>query len=164
MIELLIAIVLAGILATLAVPNFTSFIANNRSESMAATLSNALRLARSEAVKRGYRVSLCAANSDFTQCEPAPTTWGNGWLIFLNKNQVTTPAAATDIIQVFQSSDKYPLTASQAIASFESTGFAESSTANMTVVISPTNCSGNNRRTVTVKNTGRVTVTRSACP
>ena len=74
LIELIIAMTIFGILAAIAVPSFTSLIANHRASVAASDLYFSLALARSEATKRNARVTL------------APTTagasgWNDGWQI-----------------------------------------------------------------------------------
>ena len=59
LIELMISVVVASILLTVAVPNFFSMIQNNRMSATANSLVSALNFARSEAVRRGGTVRVC---------------------------------------------------------------------------------------------------------
>ena len=52
LIEVLIVLVIAGVLAAVAVPNLQNFIRNNRIKSQMYDLLNAVNIARTEAVKR----------------------------------------------------------------------------------------------------------------
>lgn len=70
-IELLITIVIAGILATIAIPSFSGLMAEQRAKSVATDLVIALTKARSEAVKRNADVTLTANAGG----------WGKGWQI-----------------------------------------------------------------------------------
>ena len=82
LIELMITLVLAAIILTLAVPGFQDIIRNNRAATQANELVTALGLARSEAVKRGARVSLCPS-TDQASCTGG-ADWSNGWIVFLD--------------------------------------------------------------------------------
>jgi type IV fimbrial biogenesis protein FimT len=68
--ELLAAIAITGILAALAAPSMSQFVANQRLKSASSELFLALLRARSEAVKR---------NADIT-VQPV-STWNDGWTI-----------------------------------------------------------------------------------
>ncbi|MEW5769539.1 MAG: GspH/FimT family pseudopilin [Pseudomonadota bacterium] len=84
LIELLVTISIAVILMTLAVPSFMDFVRNNRLTAQTNDLVLAFAYARSEAVKRGVRVTVCSRSSD-TACA-ASTTWDGGWLVFVDNN------------------------------------------------------------------------------
>jgi type IV fimbrial biogenesis protein FimT len=70
LVELMIAMALLGILASIAVPFYGNVIADQRNRAAANELHTALVLARSEAVKRNTPVTL----------SPMPT-WTQGWRI-----------------------------------------------------------------------------------
>ncbi len=70
--ELLITIVIVGILATVAIPAFTGFIANQRIKTASFDLMSALSLTRSEALKR---------NTDVVTVTPAIGGWHDGWTV-----------------------------------------------------------------------------------
>ena len=57
--ELMVTIAIAAILVGIAIPSFTSIIVSNRLTTSANELVTALNLARSEAVKRGMRITFC---------------------------------------------------------------------------------------------------------
>ena len=83
MIELLITITIAVILLTIAAPSFQSFIAQNRVESASNQLLASFAYARSEAIKRGARITVCKS-SDAANCGGAG--WEEGWIIFLDSD------------------------------------------------------------------------------
>jgi len=84
LIELLVTISIAAILLAIAVPNFMTFVQNNRLASQANDLVTALNYARSEAIKRGVRVTVCSRSTD-AACAGS-TTWDTGWLAFVDTN------------------------------------------------------------------------------
>lgn len=84
LLELIITVTVAGILAAIAVPSFQGIIANARTRSTAESFNQALQLARSEAIKRNARVSfrfttagawtVCSAVSTTVQTSCTPTS------------------------------------------------------------------------------------------
>jgi len=83
LIELLITLVIAAILVTIAIPNFSGLIQNNRLISQTNSLIADLNYARSESIKRGTPVSVSAEDGE----------WANGWVIKLQS------AADTDFLR-----------------------------------------------------------------
>lgn len=84
LVELMITLAIAVILLTVAVPGFQSFILNARRTMLANDLVLALAYAKSEAVKRGVRVTVCSRQDD-TTCAGS-TTWDTGWLVFVDND------------------------------------------------------------------------------
>lgn len=92
LIELMVTIALAAIILTQAVPSFNALVQNNRLISQKNEFISALNLARSEALKRGVRVTVCAS-TDRTSCDT--TNWEKGWIIFSDRNGDVTLDAGT---------------------------------------------------------------------
>lgn len=85
LLELLTTLLLVSILMATAIPSFKSSIAKNRLTKTQQSLSDTLNLARSEAIKRGQRVIVCAS-TDQENCSEDPTAWNTGWLIMATAN------------------------------------------------------------------------------
>lgn len=83
LIELMVTIAVASILLTLAVPSFQSMVENNSLTTQINLLVGALNGARSEAVKRGQRVSICKSN-DATNCASSGG-YEQGWIMFVEE-------------------------------------------------------------------------------
>lgn len=79
LVELVVTVCIAGILAAVAIPSFMNVITNNRTTSVANQLVAALAYTRSEAVKRGQQVTM--KHKDITA-----RVWDNGWDIFTDNN------------------------------------------------------------------------------
>ena len=78
LIELLVTIAILAILLAIAVPNFIKFLQNSRLVGQTKDLVTALNYARSEAIKRGVRVSVCS-RLDNTTCSGATVVnWDAG--------------------------------------------------------------------------------------
>lgn len=84
LIELLVTISILAILLAIAVPNLITFIQNNRVTSQTNDLVTAFSYARSEAIKRGVRVTVCSRATDVA-CAGS-ITWDTGWLVFVDTN------------------------------------------------------------------------------
>lgn len=78
-VELMITLVVAAILLTMAVPDMNRLLLKSRLDAKANELRAALNFARSEAIKRGETVQLCSSVNG-TACGNT-TQWKNGWLI-----------------------------------------------------------------------------------
>jgi type IV fimbrial biogenesis protein FimT len=99
LVELMITLSVAAILVTIAVPSFSDFIKNNRLITQTNDFVTALNLARSEAVKRGDRVTVCKS-SDQISCSGSGG-WDQGWIVFADVNGdgvITDPA--TNVLRV----------------------------------------------------------------
>src|SRR4030065_326257 len=86
LIELVVAMAVAAILVTVAIPNMRTFIQNGRLNTQANDLIGDLNLARSEAIKRRSGVGICKSTNG-TAC-----AGGGGWregralFVDINKN------------------------------------------------------------------------------
>ena len=85
LIELMIVLALGAILMTIAVPSFTTTIQNNRLTAQTNDFVSTLNLARSEAIKRGARVTVCKS-ADASSCDTSTTGWEQGWIVFVDSN------------------------------------------------------------------------------
>lgn len=79
LIEVMIVVAILAIFAGIAAPNFRELITQNRMTSQANDLLAALQFARSEAITRGRRVSICPSNNG-TAC--TNSAWQGGWIVF----------------------------------------------------------------------------------
>ena len=80
LIEALITISIASVLASIAIPSFSKMIENNRITSASNEFLSALMYARSEAAKRSITVSICGSANGVT-CD-SPIDCAAGWIIF----------------------------------------------------------------------------------
>lgn len=79
-IELLIVMAIAGVLAVIAVPSMRDMVYNMRLRSANGLIISDLNLARGEAIKRNTRVLICVRNAAGTDCA-AGTNWQAGWVV-----------------------------------------------------------------------------------
>jgi type IV fimbrial biogenesis protein FimT len=78
LIELMVTIAVLAVLLGVGVPSFRSMIESNRLAAASNDLVTGLQFARSEAIKRGILVVLCARNAQ-DRCSIAPL-WTSGWV------------------------------------------------------------------------------------
>jgi type IV fimbrial biogenesis protein FimT len=83
LLELLIALTIGALLVMLALPTWGDWIADYRLMNHARALAGSMEIARSEAIKRAYRVDLCRS-ADLVQCGGAG--WTQGWLMYVDQN------------------------------------------------------------------------------
>jgi type IV fimbrial biogenesis protein FimT len=94
LVELLVVLLLAATLATLAVPAFRELGADARRNARLEELRASLQLARSEALVRGRPVVVCAS-SDGIACGPG-SAWSEGWATLVSSDgRATQPLAAS---------------------------------------------------------------------
>jgi len=84
-IEIMIALVVFGLLTALALPSYRDWIAAQQLANHAHFVADTLDVARSEAIKHGYRVNLCKTR-DRRQCTDEGG-WEQGWLLFVDENR-----------------------------------------------------------------------------
>lgn len=90
LVELLTAVAVVAVLATLAAPSFQTLYWDGRRTDAVNGLLHTLFLARSEAIKRGEVVSVCHS-SDGQRCGPG-VDWSAGWIVFVNLDRDEPPA------------------------------------------------------------------------
>ena len=99
LIELLVTIAIGAILLLVAVPNYITFVLNGRMAAQSNDFLSALQLARSEAVKRGFTVSVCKSANSAT-CTTAGT-WAQGYIVFTDGSTVGTLDGTDVLIRAF---------------------------------------------------------------
>ena len=80
LVELIIVLTIAGVLAALAAPGMQRFVASNRLTTQVNDLLADISTARSEAIKRNTITGICTSTSG-TSCT-AGGNWVNGWLVY----------------------------------------------------------------------------------
>lgn len=90
--EMLIVLAIIGIIASIAVPNFTDMIVEQRVRTVASELLNDIVVTRVEAIKQQRRVNM----------ERTGTTWKEGWRIYVDgtQNATDTPNGTYEVGEV----------------------------------------------------------------
>lgn len=94
LLELLVTLFTISILLGIAGPSFVDTVRNNRAAANANELVTALSIARSEAVRRGTRITLCGS-SDGAGCDG---DWEAGWILFVDGALNDTAAPMVDTL------------------------------------------------------------------
>lgn len=101
LIELVTVVIIAALLVVLALPSFRSTVVRNRVTEQVSELVTGLNLARSEAVKRGHRVTVCPSDAAQADCDLG-SNWSQGWLVFAERDDSVAGVNGDDeIIRVF---------------------------------------------------------------
>lgn len=159
LVELMVTIAVVMVLTVLAVPSFQTFLAGRRVEATADTLVSDFRYARSEAVKRTNRVTICPSVTG-TSCAGPGGLWKNGWIVFVDDDGDGTVDVGDVVLRV---QDALPGITSIAASDgssaykfvFEATGWSKA--ASWTFWVTPTG-SATVPRLVCISNKGRAAI------
>lgn len=103
LIETMVVVAIAAVLAALAAPSFTPIVERWRIRSATESLQSALYLARSEAIKRGGSIVLRKEATGTNGCALASGTsnWDCGWFVFVDANNNDTQNTGEEVLQRF---------------------------------------------------------------
>ena len=93
LLEVLITVAIISVLALVAFPSFTSYSQNSAMVANTSALLGSLKLARSEAITRGKRVSICASEDAITAGIPSCSStgkWEDGWVMWVDDSSDNT--------------------------------------------------------------------------
>jgi type IV fimbrial biogenesis protein FimT len=162
LIELMVTVGVISILAVIAMPNLLSVINANRLQTQADELAATLQLARSEALRRNVRVSVCRTTNG-TTCAGTSGRW-NQWIVL-----DTQPRAGGEAGGVIASGSAKPpvqITGSTPAISFRPNGMV--ALQGSLVACIPTESVDENQRILNVLVGGSVNSTKDngegACP
>ena len=165
LVELMVTLAVAIVLLAVGMPLFTGVAGSNRATTQANSLVAALKLARSEAVKRADVVTVCAG--DGSACGGAGD-WANGWFVHSDVNG-SGGLDANDVLRRWEAlsgGSTVTVTGGSSVV-FAASGEATSS---LTFETNNTDASGIAadadiaKRCITVTLSGQVRAARGACP
>lgn len=98
LLEVVIAVAVAGLLLSLAVPSFQAMQARRAVAAAIATIESDFALARSEAIRQGHSVTICSS-STAGQCladaASGDDDWTTGWIIYTElTNSSSSPSSS----------------------------------------------------------------------
>jgi type IV fimbrial biogenesis protein FimT len=149
LIELMVTLSVAAILLAIAVPSYSSSRLNSQLRASANDLIGSINLARSEAIKGGATVTLCAS-SDGETCGGA---WNEGWIVRRGADVLHSVSSIPGGFQLTEFSGTATLL-------FQSTG-VDATPATFTLCRSSPR-SGGQERVVSMDATGRAFVARTS--
>lgn len=160
LIELMIVVTLVSILLVIAIPSFRELIQRNRVAGEINSFVSDLQFARSEAIKRGQPVSLCAS-ADGSTCLGA-NTWNRGWIVF---NDVNGSGTRDDVLDVlvrvragWVSGDTFAATPTLTSLTYGREGFAVIPGGTVTMPLRTSPLNSNATRCVAINRVGRQVV------
>ncbi|MBI5438476.1 MAG: GspH/FimT family pseudopilin [Nitrosomonadales bacterium] len=116
MVELMIVVTIAAILASIAAPSFNDLINNTRLTSTMSQLTSDLNRARSEAIKRNSRVLVCVrAGTDAAPVCGAGTNWQNGWVVCSDKDTNPNDGTPDGVCDATSTTNPNPIAVHQAL-------------------------------------------------
>lgn len=125
LLEMLMTIAIAAILATIAIPSFRYITNSNRIASELNGLLGDLQLARAEAIKEGRTVSVCES-SDGVSCTNS-TSWQGGWIVFSDPANVGVVDVGEVLLRrqkPFSGTDTFVASNGIAVITFNREGYA----------------------------------------
>jgi type IV fimbrial biogenesis protein FimT len=166
LIELIIVLTIAGVLAALAAPSIQRLVASNRLTAQVNDLLADINLARSEAIKRNTKTGICVTAAGGTACVGGGN-WVNGWLVYYvcpagdPSGCVVDSNVTVKMHEVFSGNNT--LTGPADALVYKKQGVVDSGAGQFTLTDpNITNTSG--RRIVCVTPTGRPNLSQVNCP
>lgn len=104
LLELLVVVAIAAILAALAAPSLRDFLGRSKMNSIGGDFTGSILRARNEAVGKNICVTMCMSNNVDAvgpSCYGSGTDWQVGWIAFLNPScdpALNSPAADEDML------------------------------------------------------------------
>jgi type IV fimbrial biogenesis protein FimT len=97
LLELMVTLTVVAILGIIAVPNFHTFMLNQRRDSVVDALTASLQYARNQALNLNEKTTLCAGQPGISCTGGA---WSSGWEVVQLPAGATTVALTSHVIQV----------------------------------------------------------------
>jgi type IV fimbrial biogenesis protein FimT len=87
LVEVMMTLAIGAIVLTIGVPSFQTYISNTRKTTAINDLRVALSLARSTAITRRQRTTVCKSNDGLTCAnDDDASNWSQGWMVFSDPN------------------------------------------------------------------------------
>jgi type IV fimbrial biogenesis protein FimT len=161
--ELVMVMAIIGLLAAIGLPSFKYITTSNRIAAEMNGLVGDLQYARSEAIKQGLPVTVCAS-SNGTGCS-GNTTWNTGWIVFVDLNSNKSVNTGDQILRTqnaFNSTDTMSATNSVTGVTFNREGYAATgATATSVIEIKSSPVVNTWSRCLAITVVGALTVERS---
>lgn len=167
LVELMITLTIAGIMLSLAAPSFQTFIRNTQVRSAADDLVSIFNYSRSEAVKRGWPVTVCKSANVEAAAPTCSTSagWKDGWLAFVDADQNGTFNGGDTRLKIGRpTTDGISISGGTSFANYLTylpTGTSVGSSGNNSGALDL--CLAGIKRTISVNATGRTRIDTGHC-
>lgn len=94
LIELLVALAIVSVLASLAAPGLRGLLARHAVDTAVSAFVADLHFARAQALKLGHSVTICQSASG-SACDAPAGSWRQGWIVFAAAGDAGSAAATT---------------------------------------------------------------------
>lgn len=102
LLELMIAMAIAVILLSIAVPSFDSMSTNNRIQAQLRSFGDHLKMARSVSITQQKEVTVCHLNSDpITTASSCDGAWSSGWVAFIDDDNDGVVDSMDNVLKVY---------------------------------------------------------------
>lgn len=166
LLEIMVALAVIVILATLTAPSFQDSLLRNSREAAMLELMSALALARSEAVTQSRTLTICRSLDQATCAGSSGDDWDSGWIIFTDSG-VAGEVNANDTLVAVQGPGKQQTTIILQTSSnsniagdylqFDTSGFLKSASTSY-FRFCPSDTDVTNARAIWLSHTGRSTL------
>ncbi|MCD2511426.1 GspH/FimT family pseudopilin [Comamonas endophytica] len=163
LIEILVVVAIVAIVSALAAPDLSALIKSNRVAGKINALNADISFAKTEAIKRGVAVTLCASADQLT-CSPS-SDLAQGWIVFADPDENQAIGIGEAIIKVqdkLKGDDRIVLSESQTTVSFNRNGYIYNLPSSGMQVIKVTTSDSDQRsqRCLTFQRIGQAKVTK----
>ena len=155
-IELLVVLAVIAILAAVAIPSFVDLTQRNRVSGEVNGFVGDLQFARSEAIKEGQTVTICASANGSTCASGG--NWRTGWLVFADTNSNQVRDSTETVLRkqpAWAGTDTFTASNNTSAISYSRDGFAMSSTGTVTLTVHTTPLNAAATRCIAVNLVGR---------
>lgn len=172
LIELIITLTVVGILAAIAVPGMRGIVLDHRLSAQANEFLADLGFARSEAIRRGTRITICKTSNPTAASPACDTSTGNPWttgrVIYIDGNTVGTIDGGDVILRIKDALDGASSSGNRMLGdsiagdpvriTYMSTGLTDATTAGETQFRLCDNRGNTYGRAIVLSNTGRARI------
>jgi len=168
LIEVMITVVIMIIALAVVIPSFRGVLQSNRISGQANELMTAVQLARSEALKQGRPITICAADTSASDPE-CGTSWAQGWMAVVDGEAVgSTDVDEVEVLRVWAAprfGSTVTFSGDEPFLRYLPNGAVDLATGTppFQMALRIPDCIGNAARNVEVARTGRATVEQVEC-
>lgn len=162
LVELMVTLAIGFVLIAVGMPAIGSLLGDSRVTTQTNKFTKTIILARGEAVKRKMSVAVCSS-TDQASCADS-NDWSTGWIVFTDDSGTKGALDDTDTLLFSQDGLNGNSSFTTGVNSFRylNTGTVEGAQ-NIDYTLSSESCSGTQKRVISIRPQGYLTVQKTAC-